>query len=78
MDAAHGVRRDNNWLISTPELGDDSLAVSEPSLVRALRRLGVLGFAPDRVIVRSMDILPAQAEGIRQALPPGSTLEIIA
>jgi hypothetical protein len=76
MDTALGVCRDNNWLISTPERGDDSLVVSERSVVRALRRLGALGVSPDRIIVRSVDILPAQAQGVRQALSPGSTLEI--
>ena len=76
MNTARGVCRDNNWLISTPERGDDALAVSERSAARALRRLGAIGVAPDRVTVRSVDILPAQAQGIRQALSPGSTFEI--
>lgn len=54
----------------------DSLAVPERNVVRALGRLAKLGVAPDRVIVRSVDVLPGQVRGIHEALPPGTSLEI--
>jgi hypothetical protein len=53
-----------------------SFVVRERDAVRLLHRLRALDAAPDVVVARSTDLLPAQLRGLTQALPPGTRLEM--
>lgn len=53
------------------------LTVPELITVRLLRRLAREGRAPSRISVRAAELLPAQIEGLRQAVASGTRVELI-
>jgi hypothetical protein len=74
FDAAFALCIDQGWLLLAPER-TGSILVPERRNVGLLRRLDALNAVPDRVVVRSVDILPGQLRAIREALSSRTSLE---
>ena len=73
------VCRDHGWPVRESGVGFSGTTVWVPATVavRVLGRLARDGAAPDSVLAGTADLSPAQVQGLREALPAGTSIAII-